>query len=80
MLSQLSSAPIVPMAYAANRSWKLKTWDKLFIPKPFSKISVCIGEPVYVDKKMDSDHLAALQNELANSLNKLALNAQKALD
>ncbi len=80
MLSQLSSAPIVPMAYAADRSWNFNTWDKLFIPKPFSKISVCIGEPVYVDKKLDSEHLVELQNELTNALNTLALNAQQGIE
>lgn len=79
MLSQLSSAPIVPMAYAADRSWKLNTWDKLFIPKPFSRISISIGKPVYVDKKLDSEQLIELQNELTNRLNTLALNAQQAL-
>ena len=56
-LSQLSSAPIVPITWYADKYWALGTWDKFMIPKPFSKIAVQIGEPIYIDKKIKDEAL-----------------------
>ena len=75
-LAQLSGAPIVPIAYCANRSWQLKTWDHFFIPKPFANIAIAVGEPLYVAKKLDKDDIAALQEEMTLRLNNLTLAAK----
>ncbi len=48
MLAQLSGRPLLPMAYAASRAWFFG-WDKFVLPRPFSRIAIAIGEPVYVD-------------------------------
>ena len=77
MLAQLCDAPIIPMTYAADKSWKFKSWDKFFIPKPFAKISIVIGEPVYVEKKLEANELTALQNKLTKTLNELTLKSAK---
>lgn len=42
-----SGLPIVPVCYATNRHWRLSSWDKFYIPKPFSKGIVVVGEPLY---------------------------------
>jgi lysophospholipid acyltransferase (LPLAT)-like uncharacterized protein len=33
LLAQLSQRPMIPLAYAASRAWKIK-WDRFVIPKP----------------------------------------------
>lgn len=57
MLSQLTQAPILPIAYAASRYWELKSWDKFIVPKPFSNIVIAVGKPHYIDKKLTADEL-----------------------
>jgi len=57
MLSQLTQAPILPMAYAADRYWQLKSWDKFIIPKPFSKIAIAVGAPHFIEKKISAKQL-----------------------
>ncbi len=53
-LAQLSGAPIIPFHYEADRQWTAeKTWDKHIIPKPFSRLYVCYGEPIPVPRKLD---------------------------
>ena len=37
--------PLVPVAVNASRKWQLKSWDRMQIPKPFSRIEVVFGEP-----------------------------------
>jgi lysophospholipid acyltransferase (LPLAT)-like uncharacterized protein len=63
LLAQLSQRPILPMAYAASRAWKVK-WDRFVIPTPFARVAIVIGEPVYVAKGLDAAGLARLQNEM----------------
>jgi lysophospholipid acyltransferase (LPLAT)-like uncharacterized protein len=79
LLAQLSQRPIIPMAYAASRAWKIK-WDRFVIPKPFSRIALVVGEPVYVAKGLDAAALERLQIEMEERLNSLYLTAKKLLD
>ena len=50
-LSALSACPLVPVHFEATRQWEFKSWDRHKIPKPFSTVYVCIGEPFWVDQK-----------------------------
>ena len=49
--SKKSNVPIIPVATSANRMWKLKSWDKFLIPKPFATIEIRMGKPIYPGKK-----------------------------
>ena len=64
LLAQLSQRPMIPMAYAASRAWQIQ-WDRFVIPKPFARIAVAIGAPVYVAKGLDAPGLERLQAEMA---------------
>jgi len=63
LLSQLSQRPIIPMAYAASRAWNIK-WDRFVIPKPFARIAIVVGEPVYIPKGLDAVALERHQAEM----------------
>ena len=81
MLAQLSGAPLVPMSYAASRSWQLRSWDKFILPVPFSSIIVGIGEPLHVDKTLAEDNFAQacqLMNERLNNISALCQDKLKA--
>ncbi len=45
LLAQMSKAPVIPMAYAASRCSRARTWDQFIVPWPFSRIAVVVGEP-----------------------------------
>ena len=45
LLAQLSGQPILPISFEFSRAWRLKSWDRFFIPKPFSTVTFLIGEP-----------------------------------
>jgi hypothetical protein len=48
IVAQRTGAPIVPAAAGASRAWRLKSWDKFLIPKPFARVTVAYGDPVRV--------------------------------
>lgn len=45
LLAQLSGRSILPLSFEFSSSWRLKSWDHFFIPKPFSKVKFVVGEP-----------------------------------
>ena len=48
-LAEKTGRPIVPLAYGTKRRWTFKgSWDEFDVPKPFNRIAVIYGEPIYV--------------------------------
>jgi lysophospholipid acyltransferase (LPLAT)-like uncharacterized protein len=78
LLAQLSQRPIIPMAYAASRAWKIK-WDRFVIPKPGARIAIVVGEPVYIAKGLDAAGLERLQAEMERRLKSLYIQAKNSL-
>jgi lysophospholipid acyltransferase (LPLAT)-like uncharacterized protein len=75
LLAQMSQRPIIPLAYAASRAWKIK-WDRFVIPKPGARIAIVIGPPVYVAKGLDAAGLERLQASMEENLHGLFREAQ----
>lgn len=64
-LAQRGRVPIVPVAAWSGSSWRLKSWDRMEIPKPFATVRVGCGEPFEV--RPDTS-LEAAAVELADRL------------
>ena len=79
VLAKLAGAPIVPLAYAASRSWRVRSWDRLVVPKPFSRAVVTVGAPIEVAADLTDDELAAISAELELALNELVARAEELL-
>ena len=45
-LARLSGRPIIPLAAATSRFFTLKTWSRMTVNLPFSKLVFVAGEPV----------------------------------
>jgi lysophospholipid acyltransferase (LPLAT)-like uncharacterized protein len=78
LLGQLSQRPVIPMAYAASRVWKIK-WDKFVIPKPWARVAIVVGEPVYIPKGLDAAGLEQHQIDLERRLHALFVQARNVL-
>ena len=71
LLAKKTGNPIVPFVIECEKYWRVKNWDRLHIPKPFTKANVIFAEPIYVDPKVSDDELEAKRSELQNSLDEL---------
>lgn len=78
LLAQLAQRPIIPLSYAASSAWQIQ-WDRFVIPKPWARIAIAVGEPVYVPKGLDSSALERLQVEMEGRLQALHAQATNAL-
>ncbi len=43
-LAELAGAPVLPLALGCDRGWRLGSWDRMVIPKPFARVRVEVGE------------------------------------
>lgn len=39
-LCEHTKSPLLLLNFSINKAWRLKTWDRFYIPKPFSKIFI----------------------------------------
>lgn len=46
--AQRSDSFILPVAASADRAWRLRSWDRFMIPKPFARVTVAYGPPAKV--------------------------------
>lgn len=67
-LARCSGAPIVPVGLAVDRAWRLSSWDRFLIPKPFARLIVTYGDPVTVPSDCDDNTLEALSQSLGQTL------------
>ena len=52
-MAKATSRKVVPLGFAADRAWHANSWDHFTIPKPFARVCVVYGEPVYVSRDSD---------------------------
>lgn len=46
--AQRSESFILPVVAVADRAWRLRSWDRFMIPKPFARVTVGYGEPAKI--------------------------------
>lgn len=71
-LALSAGCPVVLASWNSKKPWRLKTWDKFQIPKPFSKITLRVKwiDPLQVQAYEDSHELATvLERELKSLCN-----------
>ena len=71
MLAKKTGNPIVPFVTECDRIWRVNSWDKLQIPKPFSRARVIFAEPVWVEPDADEDGVEVKRAELQAKLDAL---------
>ena len=63
-LARVTGAPVVPFAFAAEHCWRLRSWDRFIIPKPFSRAVFVYGNPIRVKPQGGEEELKLIQAEL----------------
>lgn len=63
---------LVPTRVYAKRAIRLKSWDRYFIPLPFSRIRVIFGEPYALEvEKLDESALERERERLKQKMDEM---------
>jgi hypothetical protein len=74
LLAKRTGFPIIPAVNIPQKKWQLNSWDGFIIPKPFSKVAIIFGEPIYVSR---ADNLESKLQELQTKLDEITEEADK---
>ena len=67
-LAQKSGAAVVPINMEYSAYWRVKSWDKFILPRPFSKVRVIFGQPHHVKSTRTPDEFEAERLRLQNAM------------
>ena len=70
-LARSSGVPLTMFHLAVDRAWVLNTWDRLIIPKPFSRVLMRFGKLIPVPSETSDEELEHYQQELQESLDRV---------
>ena len=67
-VAQKSGAPIVPLHMEYSSCWRLKSWDRFCVPRPFSKVRFILGAALHVETTTDAEQFQAEQLRLQEAM------------
>jgi lysophospholipid acyltransferase (LPLAT)-like uncharacterized protein len=67
-LAQKTGAAVLPMSVEYSSCWRVKSWDRFIVPKPFSKIRAIIGPPHHVRSTSDDEEFESERLRLQSAL------------
>lgn len=69
-LAQSTGSPLLPVAAVTNWGVRLASWDRLYLPLPFARVVVAVGEalPVGADEALLASVLGVLENRAREAL------------
>ena len=70
IVAQRTGRPIIALGATASRAWRLRSWDRHLIPKPFATVTIRYSEPQFVraDQARDAVQEQARFEALLGSL------------
>jgi lysophospholipid acyltransferase (LPLAT)-like uncharacterized protein len=70
-LARSSGVALTMFHIAVEKAWVLNTWDRLIIPKPFSRVLMRFGKLIPVPAGASDEELERYQRELQESLDRV---------
>jgi lysophospholipid acyltransferase (LPLAT)-like uncharacterized protein len=71
LLAKKTGQPILPFVVEPLSYWTVSSWDRMQIPKPFSRVAVMIGDAIDVPENADDRSLRDASEKLQTSLDGL---------
>ncbi len=72
-VARVTGAPVIPVMAGGARAWWIEGWDSFMVPRPFTTITVAVGEPNHVPRDVSLDELADHARLLEERLQALKL-------
>jgi lysophospholipid acyltransferase (LPLAT)-like uncharacterized protein len=67
-LAARTGLPIVPVGFGLQRPWRLASWDRFAIPRPWSRATCVTAEPTCVPREADADQLEVCRRQVERAL------------
>jgi lysophospholipid acyltransferase (LPLAT)-like uncharacterized protein len=65
-LARITGRPILPVQVEYSRKWRLRSWDRFQIPRPFARITVTVLPPLHCGGAEIAEECRMLERLLSN--------------
>lgn len=79
-LATKAPAAVMPMGVAASSAWRLPTWDRYLIPKPFSRVHVHVGQALELPADIPKEDTEQWQAFIERAIDEAEAMAARALE
>lgn len=70
-LASRSGLPVIPVASAASRAWRLDSWDRFRVPGPFARVVVGYGAPIAIPAGLADEDLEPWRARIEGAIGEL---------
>lgn len=67
-LAAYCQVPLIPISINYSNYWQIPSWDNFQIPKPFSKVTLVIGERIDIPKELNPEEFEKFRDLAEKSL------------
>ena len=68
--------PIIAMGLGYDRPWRLGTWDRFAIPRPFSRARIVASPRIWVPEDLDRDGMERYRQQVESLLERMTCEAE----
>jgi lysophospholipid acyltransferase (LPLAT)-like uncharacterized protein len=67
-LAQKTGVPVVPIHLEYSSCWRLKSWDRFIVPRPFATLRAIFGAPIHLGPTESAEQFEAERLRLQNAM------------
>ncbi len=71
-LAQQAGITVLPVSYSVQDRWIIPSWDRMIVPRPFSRGVVVFGEPLRISPEEDRNEARVRIQESLNGITEKA--------
>jgi lysophospholipid acyltransferase (LPLAT)-like uncharacterized protein len=79
-LSSKLEVPLVPFGIGYHKPWRMPTWDRFAVPRPYSRARVVVGPRIQIPPGLTRDCIEYHQQRVERVLNRLTGEAEEWAD
>jgi len=79
LLGAKTGIPVLPIGVNYSSFWELRSWDRFRIPKPWAKLELIIGTPIYIKADLSDDEVEEYRLKIELELNNVSGVTEKEL-
>jgi hypothetical protein len=77
-LSARLQLPVLPAAFSAGPCWRLASWDRFIVPRPFGRLVTAFGAPLPPPPNTEAASVEAMRKQVETALGALQAAADRA--
>jgi lysophospholipid acyltransferase (LPLAT)-like uncharacterized protein len=76
-LAARTGLPVVPVGVGYDRPWRLRSWDRFAVPRPWSRANCVTAEPITVPADADREELERYRLRVEDALGRVGRAAER---